>query len=332
MTRRIFEIRMKDFSACAEFFCTGCELHALHAARIPVLLTREMVSLTAETKKYLRTLLVLGRVSNLPTVWSNCLAGWLLGGAGSFAALLLICAGATCLYIGGMYLNDAFDVEFDRLNRSERPIPSGAISAGDVWGYGISLLLLGMVLVYFFNATTLALAVALLSSILLYDAIHKAVAFSPVIMAACRFFLFLMAASAGRDGVTGLAVWTAFALASYIVGLSYVARSESNRGPIRFWPCLFLAAPFYLAWLVNAGDFKKQSLLFTVVLLLWVVWCLNHTFIAAVKNIPRTVSGLLAGIVLTDLLGTVGAPMGWQFVFALLFGSALLFQRYIPAT
>ena len=30
----------------------------------------------------LRTLLVLGRVSNLPTVWSNCFAGWLLAGGG----------------------------------------------------------------------------------------------------------------------------------------------------------------------------------------------------------------------------------------------------------
>ena len=291
-----------------------------------------MPRLTPDTIKYLRTLLVLGRVSNLPTVWSNCLAGWLLGGGGSFAALLLICAGATGLYIGGMYLNDAFDVEFDRLNRKERPIPSGAISSGDVWGYGISWLLLGMVLVYFFNATTLALAVALLLSILLYDAIHKAVPFSPVIMATCRFFLFLMAASAGRDGVTGIAVWSAFGLASYIVGLSFVARSESNRGPIRFWPCLFLAAPIYLAWLVNAGDFKKQSLLFTVVLILWIVWCLSHTFFTNVKNIPRTVSGLLAGIVLTDLLATVGAPVIWQFVFLLLFGAALLFQRFIPAT
>ena len=31
----------------------------------------------------LRTLLILGRVSNLPTVWSNCLAGWLLDGGGA---------------------------------------------------------------------------------------------------------------------------------------------------------------------------------------------------------------------------------------------------------
>jgi hypothetical protein len=37
-----------------------------------------------DSVRKLRTLLVLGRVSNLPTVWSNCLAGWWLGGGGNF--------------------------------------------------------------------------------------------------------------------------------------------------------------------------------------------------------------------------------------------------------
>ncbi len=291
-----------------------------------------MGTLTADRKKYLRTLLVLGRVSNLPTVWSNCLAGWLLSGGGSIGSLLLVSLGATCLYIGGMYLNDAFDVEFDRLNRKERPIPSGAISVGDVWGYGMAWLLVGLALLFFFNAPTFALAVALLLCILLYDAVHKAVAFSPVIMAFCRFFLLLMAASAGDRGVTGLAAWTAFALLFYIVGLSYVARSESNRGPVRYWPCLSLLAPIFLAWLVNAGDFRKQGLLLSVILLLWILRSLSHTFLAPEKNIGRTVSGLLAGIVLVDLLACAGSGPGWLLLFAVLFGSSLLFQRHIPAT
>jgi hypothetical protein len=71
----------------------------------------------------LRTLLVLGRVSTLPTVWSNCLAGWWLSGGGSWERFAMICLGATCLYVGGMYLNDAFDAQFDQQHRPERPIP-----------------------------------------------------------------------------------------------------------------------------------------------------------------------------------------------------------------
>ncbi|HEY0550448.1 MAG TPA: UbiA family prenyltransferase, partial [Verrucomicrobiae bacterium] len=77
-----------------------------------------------------RALLLLGRVSNLPTVWSNCLAGWLLGGGGEWPQFAVLCGGATLLYVGGMFLNDAFDAEFDAQHRRERPIPSGAIQVG----------------------------------------------------------------------------------------------------------------------------------------------------------------------------------------------------------
>src|SRR5947199_6025840 len=103
-----------------------------------------MFLLTRTPPPYWRTLLDLGRVSNLPTVWSNCLAGWLLGGGGPAWRFALLCFGATCLYVGGMYLNDAFDVEFDREFRRDRPIPSGAISLQAVWRWRFHWLVLGM--------------------------------------------------------------------------------------------------------------------------------------------------------------------------------------------
>lgn len=294
-----------------------------------------MLTVSPDTQKYLRTLLALARASNLPTVWSNCLAGWLIAGGGPLTKFLLLCVAATCLYIGGMYLNDAFDVEFDRLNRKERPIPSGAISEADVWGYGFSWLGLGLALMYFFSGTTFVLALALIGSILLYDATHKAVAFSPVLMAFCRFFLFVLAASVGRggsDGAFGLSIWTACALFCYIVGLSYVARNESNRGQVPLGPLALLLAPIGLAWLVNAGEFSKLSLFYSAILLGWILWSLSHTFWRTERNVGRTVSGLLAGIVLVDLLATTGASPWIALTFAVLFGASLLFQRFIPAT
>ena len=92
----------------------------------------------------LRTLLVLGRVSNLPTVWSNCLAGWWLGGGGNFGRLPFLFLGVSLLYTAGMFLNDAFDEGFDRQRRAERPIPSGKISAPRVWLLGFGQLALGI--------------------------------------------------------------------------------------------------------------------------------------------------------------------------------------------
>ncbi|MGV3772612.1 MAG: UbiA family prenyltransferase [Verrucomicrobiales bacterium] len=280
-----------------------------------------------------RTLLILGRVSNLPTVWSNCLAGWLLGGGGTTDLLFLLLLAGTALYIGGMYLNDAFDAEFDRQHRAERPIPSGHITAGEVWGYGLGLLFLGMVLFLFCGKVPFLLSLFLLASILVYDAVHKAVAFSPVLMSFCRFFLFLTAAACGSEGVTGIALWAAIVLACYIIGLSYVARSESTRGSLKYWPCIFLAAPLVLGYLANSGEYRARSLFICAILALWIFRNLRFTFGSARKNIGRTVSGLLAGIVWVDLLAIGGGDHPLYFVlFALLFGVSLLFQRFIPAT
>ena len=166
-----------------------------------------------------RTLLVLGRVSNLPTVWSNCFAGWLLAG-GSTDHMLSLCVAGSLLYVGGMYLNDACDVWFDTRYRRERPIPAGHISPTMVWALSIAMLLGGFVLLATISRTTAILGFGLLLCIIFYDYLHKDFAHAPIIMAGCRFFLLLAAASTGIDGVTGLAVWSAVALFCYIVGLS----------------------------------------------------------------------------------------------------------------
>src|ERR1700724_3163452 len=106
-----------------------------------------------------RTLLVLGRISNLPTVWSNCLAGWWLGGGGNYQNLIPLLLGTTLLYVGGMFLNDAFNAEFDAQYRRNRPIPSGAISAKAVWRIGLGLLGIGAICLMVPGKTTGILAV-----------------------------------------------------------------------------------------------------------------------------------------------------------------------------
>ena len=86
----------------------------------------------------------LGRISNLPTVWTNVLVGVLLAG-GSLAdpRLPLLMLALSLFYVGGMFLNDAFDREFDAQHRPERPIPSGQVSARQVFVIGFGLLAIG---------------------------------------------------------------------------------------------------------------------------------------------------------------------------------------------
>lgn len=280
----------------------------------------------------LRTLLVLGRISNLPTVWSNCLAGWWLGGGKKNSDLPFLFAGVTLLYVGGMFLNDAFDADFDRQHRKERPIPSGAISLRAAWRWGLALLLAGEALLFFAGKIPAMLGIALTLCILLYDAIHKAVTFSPLLMGLCRCLVYLIAAATGASGVTGEAVWCGLALGAYVMGLSSLARRESLGGDISRWPVALLALPVGLALLLNVGSYRQPALLLSLVLALWVVRCLRPTFWTNDPNVGRTVSGLLAGIVFVDWLAVADAPRGLAVAFVALFAGALLFQRVAPAT
>ncbi|MFO1499533.1 MAG: UbiA family prenyltransferase [Verrucomicrobiota bacterium] len=280
----------------------------------------------------LRTLLILGRVSNLPTVWSNCLAGWWLGGAGGGLRFVLICLGASCLYIAGMFLNDAFDADFDRQYRKERPIPSGAISLSKVWGWGLGWLVAGVLMMSLISEGAMVLALLLAATILLYDAVHKAMVLAPLLMALCRFLLYLLASSGAVHGITGLTIWSGLALAIYIVGLSYLARRESARGPVRYWPAWLLLAPVLQAWVVNAGEYKVRALFLSVLFGAWVVHRLRDVYWSSTISVGRTVSGLLAGICLVDLLLVGGGNGLTASAFVGCFVASLLAQRLVPAT
>ncbi len=276
----------------------------------------------------LRVLLVLGRVSNLPTVWSNCLAAWWLGGGGAPARFGQLAAGATLLYTGGMFLNDACDQDFDRRHRPERPIPAGQIKGQTVRACAAVLLAAGWLLLLPLEKAAWP-ASLLLAAIVIYDAVHKQTALAPILMATCRFLLYLVAASAAIRGVHAEVIWRALALAAYVCGLSWLARGESDKpsGATARWPIGLLLAPLLLALMIGANTWPA-SLMPLVGAGTWIFWCLRGRAAGAHWDLSRAVPGLLAGMVLIDWLA-VGAGHA---AFAVLFTLALVLQRIVPAT
>jgi hypothetical protein len=279
----------------------------------------------------LGTLLVLGRISNLPTVWSNCLAAWLLNGGGSWLVFLLLGSGATLLYVGGMFLNDAFDADFDRQFRSERPIPSGQITERDVWWFGGLLVFLGWLLLFLLGNTVALLALLLVAAIVLYDAVHKHTEVAPLLMALCRFLLYVVAGAATFQSINQPVLGHGLALAAYIVGVSLLARNESRSGRVTFLPLLFLLAPLVATIWINPSRNALAWLAFAG-LLAWLIRCGCDFLNRGKFNIGRTVSGLLAGIVLVDCASVPHLTIGLAVTFLGLFFLALLLQRNIPAT
>ncbi|HEY2712264.1 MAG TPA: UbiA family prenyltransferase [Chthoniobacterales bacterium] len=273
----------------------------------------------------LRAWLVLARASNLPTVWSNCVAGCWLGGWNSLATVFLVCLTGSLFYTGGMFLNDFCDVGFDREYKRERPIVAGQVTCQQAGLAALVLFIVGLLLAWAIAPNVLLFGVILVMVIVAYDFLHKRIAWAPLLMATCRFLLYLMAAAAGVLGLTTRGFGFAIGLALYVVGLSYLARGESRVARTSTVWLTFLFAPVLVAF---SFRFSWLTLICALPLLLW-IW---RALAVGKENVGRGVAALLAGIVLVDLLAVSPVSLLPWIVFAGLFGAALLFQRYVPAT
>ena len=281
--------------------------------------------------------LILGRVSNLPTVWTNTVAGVALAGADVGPGWLALLALAfSLLYTGGMYLNDAFDRETDARERPERPIPSGQVGARRVFAIGFGLLAAGVLLVGGATAAgrgraAVWAALLLAGVITAYDAWHKANPLSPVVMGLCRVLVYVTAALAVAGRVAPAVTGGALVLLCYLIGLTYVAKQENLTEVRRLWPLVFLAAPF-----VYAGPALAWTGTVTVLylgFLAWVVTAVSWLVRFARRDIRRAVVSLIAGISLLDalLIAGTGEPSraAWAVGGFLL---TLALQRWVPGT
>ncbi len=261
-----------------------------------------------------KTLLQLGRVSNLPTVVSNVLCGAALAGAPLRVGALLAAVVAGCLfYVGGMVLNDAFDADIDARERPERPIPSGRATRSAVFRLGFGLLFAALALLAAVAATGLSPAGAELLgagaftalAIVVYDRHHKGVAWSPLVMGLCRAGLYFVGALSVTAEPEPRLFVGALLLTLYVFGLTHVARFENASRVGRLWPALLVLLP--LPWALVQGPREGLALAGA----LFAGWALYSLSLAARggRNIGRAVVSLIAGISLLDvvLAGSTGA-------------------------
>jgi 4-hydroxybenzoate polyprenyltransferase len=177
----------------------------------------------------LRTALRLGRVSNLPTVWTNVLAGIALaGGDPTLGRAAPLAVAVSLFYVAGMFLNDAFDARWDKVHRPERPIPAGEVDVITVFGAGFGLMAAGLMLLAFCPGSTVSAGFALCVCIIIYDATHKANPLAPVVMGLCRVLVYVIGGQAvsSRLGL-GFCLGAALLLA-YLVALTLIARNETR--------------------------------------------------------------------------------------------------------
>jgi len=282
----------------------------------------------------------LGRVSNLPTLWTNVLAGTVLAGSTPtpFPLGLLLLA-LSLFYMAGMYLNDAFDRDFDAAAYPQRPIPSGAVAAGTIFtmgflGLGAGELLL-IVVGYGIEGgqgwPPVIAGLSLAATIVYYNAHHKDNPLGPLLMSLCRAQIYLITALAVAPELSQQVWWGTGLLAAYVIGLSYVARQETLTRMANLWPLAFLAAPFVYGL---PGTLRSMgSAVIYMSFVAWVIYALWRLMQGTQMAIREGVSALIAGIALLDalLIALAGDP---QLAVMVASGAFLtrLAHRFVPGT
>lgn len=283
----------------------------------------------------LHTLLVLGRVSNLPTVWTNLLAGAALaagfGGAALDATTLLLLIVAVSLhYTGGMFLNDAFDAEIDAAQRSNRPIPAGQIGRQTVVLLAAGQLAAGTALLFTVDTVAGLLGIALAGAIVLYDWVHKRTVLAPVIMGGCRFLVYLIAAGTVAAPFEPRVLLAALGLWAYTAGLTYAAKQESLNEMGSLWPLILLTAPVVIGAAMSGG--QVAPLLVLAAFAVWATLAVRRFLRRAPGDVPRGVVSLIAGMALYDaaLISIFSAELALLALAG--FVLTLACQRVIPGT
>ena len=278
----------------------------------------------------LQTFLKLGRVSNLPTVWTNAIAGAVLAGVTPIGQILVVCLALTLFYVGGMWLNDAFDAEIDTRERANRPIPMGQVKVTTVFTVGYAMLAVAIALSFTMGALAGVIGIALASAVVLYDWLHKLTVLSPLIMGVTRFLCYLLAAAAVAK-ITGSAVWGGLGLLTYIVGLTYAAKQEAYDRLDRAWPLAVLALPLLLGlsqtWSNPLGLVIWGALAVVIAVALRLLFRRNR------GDVPKAVVTLIAGISLYDAVLIAANGFTLLAILAVAgFGMTLLLQRAVAGT
>lgn len=208
------------------------------------------------------------RLANIVTAVSDILAGVAIAGSlisvidlngaaltGSLIShpeflrqILLLMLATACLYGGGVVMNDVFDAGLDKIERPERPIPSGLVSKRSATVLGVLLLMAGIAAAWLsdsYKASPLSpyLAAGIAAASVVYDKWGKHNTFlGPLNMGLCRALNLLLGMS-----LSAYAVYVYWPLALvpmiYIAAITMISRGEVHGGKKT---TLYAAAFFYL--------------------------------------------------------------------------------------
>jgi 4-hydroxybenzoate polyprenyltransferase len=164
------------------------------------------------------------------TALADVLAGFALAGLHDPRALPWLLVSTACLYAGGVTLNDYFDRDLDRLERPERPIPSGRVAPAHAATLGGLLLAAGVGSAAVASLSAGLVGAAIAAAVLVYDTRGKRHPVAgPLNMGLCRALNLLLGIAAAPHLLPERWVFGLIPL-GYIAAVTAVSRGEVHGG------------------------------------------------------------------------------------------------------
>ena len=221
---------------------------------------------------------VLIRPANIVTAISDILAGSAIAGyfvelyTPSISKLILLLISTSCLYAGGIVFNDIFDINIDRSERPERPLPNGEISLKNAQIFGVTLFILGILFSYIvqFESGIIAFFTSLMA--LIYDRYTKDyLVVGSLNMGFCRGLNLMLGMSILPRVVYSNLIWICIIPIIFIAAITLTSKGEvlgNNRSAIFMalilditvtgillgiailgWLDIWMAGPFIFFWI-----------------------------------------------------------------------------------
>jgi UbiA prenyltransferase family len=272
--------------------------------------------------KTLRPWFRLFRLPNLLTVPGDPLAGFLLATAGivertQLMALFSAMAASLFLYLFGLAVNDIVDVEVDRTERPDRPLPAGEITIPQARMAAIAAALSGLNVALFAGRSALIVAALLAAMILLYNAKLKNIpVFGALAMGGCRGLSLLLGVVAVQpnwlmQGPTSLAVpalIAAVGVTLYVAAFTALARVETEAqkpaGWARWRPFLVLLVTLPSVLIVASAlkqttDLAPTVFVFLMCMALMRAWLLGGP-LYRIQEMPALIGGYIRNLLMVQ--------------------------------
>ncbi len=280
----------------------------------------------------LQGLLRLTRPANIVTAISDILAGISIAVYSfgnnwnqlSIVSVVLLIISTIGLYGGGVVFNDVFDTELDKVERPERPIPSGLISLRTAILFASILLFTGIAAASIIHSEGLFsvasfLAIAIAVAAIVYDKWGKHHSFlGPLNMGFCRGLNLLLGISIFPSAVQQY--WfIGFVPVLYIAAITMISRGEVHGGKKN---TLYGAALMYFVVITSIVliSFINNTLVYTMVFLLLFAILIFPPLLKAIHNPTGAAIGksVKAGVIALIAMNAAWAACFDAFYFALL--------------